>query len=336
MEPTTTTNTRDPLTTNIHIETPLLKSSVLTEKCGFNIFLKLENAQVTGSYKVRGIGKLCQHAVQNGCKQFLSPSGGNAGITAAFCARQLGVPCTVVVPETTIPFMIEKIRHDATQLIVMGKSVDEASARAKEIASETPGSVVIHPFDNPIIWAGHSTIVDEIEKQMPEGTKPDVILLSVGGGGLMCGILQGIHKRPGWENIHLVAMETHGTQSFHACVESKEWVELKEIKSIAKTLGVKKVCRRAYDWISEHKELHSQLVSDRQAVSACIQFADDHRFLVSPSCGAALAAIYEGILADLQAKGSLPEGKLNVVVIVCGGNEVTLKELDHWKEEFDL
>lgn len=336
MDTSTTTKTRDPLTTPIHIETPLLRSSVLSEKSGMNIFLKLENTQLTGSYKIRGIGKLCQHAVQNGCKQFLSPSGGNAGITAAFCARQLGVPCTVVVPETTIPFMIEKIRHDATKLEVMGKSVDEASARAKEIAAETPGSIVIHPFDNPVIWAGHSTIVDEIERQMPEGTKPDVFLLSVGGGGLMCGILQGIHKRPGWENIHIVAMETHGTDSFHACVQSKEWVELKEIKSIAKTLGVKKVCERAYKWISEHKEIHSELVSDRQAVSACIEFADDHRFLVSPSCGAALAAIYENTLTDLQTQGKLPQGNLNVVVIVCGGNEVTLKELDHWKEEFDL
>jgi L-serine/L-threonine ammonia-lyase len=332
----TTQHTKDPLTTPLHLETPLLRSSELSEKSGLNIFLKLEDAQATGSYKVRGIGKLCQHAVKNGCKQFLSPSGGNAGITAAYCAKQLGVPCTVIVPETTAPFMIEKIRHDATQLVVMGRSVDEASARAKEIAAEQPGSVVIHPFDHPIIWEGHSTIVDEIEKQMPEGVKPDVFLLSVGGGGLMCGILQGIHKRPGWEHIHIVAMETEGTRSFNACVESGEWVELKEIKSIAKTLGVKKVCRRAYDWISEHKELHSRLVTDKQAVSACIKFTDDHRFLVSPSCGTALAAIYDNILNDLQGKGQLPQGNLNVVVIVCGGNEVTLKELDHWKEEFGI
>ena len=152
----------------------------------------------------------------------------------------------------------------------------------------------------------------------------------------MCGILKGIHQRPGWENISIVAMETDGTSSFNACIKSKQWVELKEINSIAKTLGVKKICKRAFDWISEHEAIQSELVSDKQAVSACIQFADDHRFLVSPSCGAALAAIYDNILTDLQTQGKLPEGKLNVVVIVCGGNEVTLKELDHWKEEFDL
>jgi L-serine/L-threonine ammonia-lyase len=298
-----------------------------------NIWLKLENAQNTGSYKIRGIGKLCQEAVKKGCKHIVSSSGGNAGIAATYAAKILGIPCTVVVPETTAPFMIEKIKHNATTVEVIGQAWDDANARAIELAKE-PGHLLVHPFDHPDIWEGHSTILEEIKDQL-HGKKPDAIVLSVGGGGLLCGVLKGLHRH-GWNEVPIVAMETEGARSFHICVESGQWLTLDHIDTIAKTLGVKHICKQAFDWISIHKPIYSRLVTDKQAVEACFSFADDHRFLVSPSCGAALAPIYMDTLNNLQKEGKLPKGKLDVVVIVCGGNEVNLKEIEHWKQMFNL
>ena len=321
------------LTTPLHLETPLLWSPTLSEKTGSNIWLKLENAQNTGSYKIRGVGKFCQEAVKHGCKHLVSSSGGNAGIAAAYAAKKLGVPCTVIVPEPTAQFMKEKIAHDATHIEQFGPSWDEANIRALELCKQE-GHVLVHPFDHQLIWDGHETMLDEIVMQL-KGIKPHAVILSVGGGGLMCGILQGMHKH-GWNEVALITVETVGSRSFNLCVESGEWKALDKINTIAKTLGVKKISKRAFEWIKEHKPIYSKVVTDTEAVQACLGFADDHRFLVSASAGAALAPVYGDILVNLQIEGSLPEGKLDVVIIVCGGNEVNLKEIDNWKNMFNL
>lgn len=324
---------QESLSKPLHLETPLLWSPILSERTGCNIYLKLENAQNSGSYKIRGIGRFCQEAVKKGCKHLVSSSGGNAGIAACYAAKKLGVPCTVVVPEPTAPFMKEKIRHDATKLEEFGASWDEANIRALEICKQD-GHVLVHPFDHELIWDGHQTMLEEIVVQM-EGKRPDAIVLSVGGGGLMTGILQGMHKH-GWNDVPLIALETEGAKSFNICFESGVWKGLDSIHTIAKTLGVKKIAHRAFEWIKEHKPMFSKVITDTEAVNACLGFADDHRFLVSPSAGAALAPVYTDILANMQKSGELPQGKLNVVIIVCGGNEVTLKEIDNWKTMFNL
>ena len=321
------------LSTPLHLETPLMLSPTLTEKTGSNIWLKLENAQNSGSYKIRGIGRFCQDAVKKGYTHLVSSSGGNAGVAAAYAAKKLGIPCTVIVPEPTPYFMKEKIAHDATNVEQFGATWDDANLRALELCKQE-GHVLVHPFDHQLIWDGHATMIDEIVVQL-KGKKPDAVMLSVGGGGLLCGVLQGMHKH-GWNDVALITVETEGTRSFNLCVENGEWKALDKINSIAKTLGVKKICKGAFDWIKVHKPIYSKVVTDTEAVQACLGFADDHRFLVSASAGAALAPVYGDILVNLQKEGSLSEGKLDVVIIVCGGNEVTLKEIDNWKNMFNL
>lgn len=321
------------LTRPLHLETPLLWSPTLSERTGMNVWLKLENAQNTGSYKIRGIGNFCQQAVKKGCKHLVSSSGGNAGIAAAYAANKLGVPCTVVVPETTPQFMKEKIQHESTYFEVFGATWDDANIRAMEIARQE-GFVLVHPFDHPDTWEGHSSIIEELYHQLDE-KQPDAIVMSIGGGGLLCGVLQGLYRH-GWNDVPIVAVETEGARSFNLCVETKKWIPLDKITTIAKTLGIKHICKRAFEWISIHKPIYSQVVTDKQAVEACIHFADDHRFLVSASAGASLVPVYTDMLNVLQIEEKLPKGKLDIVVIVCGGNEVTLKEIDNWKNMFHL
>ena len=208
------------LSTPLHLETPLMLSPTLTEKTGSNIWLKLENAQNSGSYKIRGIGRFCQDAVKKGYTHLVSSSGGNAGVAAAYAAKKLGIPCTVIVPEPTPYFMKEKIAHDATNVEQFGATWDDANLRALELCKQE-GHVLVHPFDHQLIWDGHATMIDEIVVQL-KGKKPDAVMLSVGGGGLLCGVLQGMHKHC-WNDVALIAVETEGTRSFNLCVENGEW-----------------------------------------------------------------------------------------------------------------
>jgi L-serine/L-threonine ammonia-lyase len=200
-----------------------------------------------------------------------------------------------------------------------------------ELAKQ-PGCELIHPFDHPDIWEGHASIVEEIQEQL-QGVTPDLVVLSVGGGGLMNGVLEGM-ARVGWTQVPLLAIETQGAHSLNACVAAGEWVELDDITSIATCLGAKRVCERSYQWLSQHPVL-TATVTDREAVSACINIADDHRVLVPPPCGATLAGLYTpSVLETVTPK--LPHTLKNVVAILCGGNEVNLETIQQWKKTYNI
>lgn len=135
----------------LHVQTPLLRSENLSKRVGCSVWLKLDNLQNSGSFKVRGVGYHCQQVVRNGCTRLVSSSGGNAGLAAIFCAQELGLPITVVVPETTPDFIVEMMRGKGATVERVGQAWDEANLRALEIASQ-PTACLIHPFDHPDIW----------------------------------------------------------------------------------------------------------------------------------------------------------------------------------------
>ena len=105
--------------------------------------------------------------------------------------------------------------------------------------------------------------------------------------------------------------------------------------SIARCLGAKRVSQKSYEWLSNHP-VTSHVITDKEAVSACVHLADDHRVLIPPACGAAVAAVYSGVIPELQKNGQLPQKLDNVVVIVCGGSAVSLETIKKWMEDFQL
>lgn len=316
----------------LHIKTTLLKSPKMSRETGCNIYLKLENTQNSGSYKARGIGHYCQSAVKNGAKHLVCSSGGNAGLAAVFSANELGVPCTVVVPTVTAKFMQERIANEGGKVIPHGASWDEANQLAIEICKKE-GGVLVHPFDGIDIWQGHSTIVDEMVEEL--GKNIDLVILSVGGGGLFNGVIQGL-ERNGLGQVPVLGMGTEGAQSFYECVTTGKHVTYNDLHSIAKTLSVKRVSDQTFEYIQKRGHVFARIVPDKLAVDACLKFAEDHKALVSPSAGASLAAVYDNIFKDLQTAGSIKKGALNVVVIVCGGSEINVKQLEEWRIKFGL
>ena len=306
----------------LHSQTPLIESFTMKEKLGCPVRLKMECFQAVGSFKIRGIGHLCQEYAAQGIQHFVSSSGGNAGYAAAYVGRLLGVKVTVFVPSTTNQWFIDQIRSQKATVKIKGEVWDEAHEAALDFNAKVQGGY-IPPFDHPSIWAGHSSLVDELYKQCP---KPSSIVVSVGGGGLLCGILQGLY-RVAWQDVPIIAVETEGAASLAACMKAQEWVELDTINTVATSLGAKRIAEQCYEWTKKHP-ITSITVSDKAAVRACRYFVDDFRVLVEPACGAALSVIYDKHPALLQCD--------DVLVIVCGGIGISLSLLEKYMQQFSL
>ncbi len=311
---------------SLHVRTPLWESPSLSQILGTEVLLKMEAFQPAGSFKSRGMGAACADASARGIRRVVCSSGGNAGLAVANAGRRLGMEVTIVVPQTTSARAKELITRENAQVIVHGSVWDEAHAFATRLAEETHAAYV-HPFDDPVVWRGHSSLVDEL---VEDGVKPGMIVLSVGGGGLMCGVVEGL-QRVGWADVPVLAVETEGAASFAGAVRAGELITLDAIRSIAVTLGAKRVTPRALELTYQH-EIIPWLVTDRQALDACLRFADDHRVLVEPACGAALAAGYDRVepLEEFTVSSARREP---VVFIVCGGAAVNREMLEKWDSE---
>lgn len=296
----------------LHVVTPLIESLPLSRPGVRRVWLKLEALQPCGSFKARGIGHLCQVQRARGCRRFVSSSGGNAGLAVAYAGRKLGVPVTVVVPETTGPRARSAIAAEAAQVVVHGQSWQEAHEHALSLLASD--AQYVHPFDDALIWEGHASLSAEIAAS---GVRPDAIVLSVGGGGLLAGVAQGLRQH-GLEQVALVTAETVGTDSLAQSLAAGSLIELPRISSVATSLGAKRVAQRAFDVCREF-QTHARVVSDLAAVRACLRFADDHRLVVEPACGASLALMYQ----DASVLSAFRE----IVVIVCGGAGVSYPEL---------
>ncbi|MBB3611968.1 pyridoxal-phosphate dependent enzyme [Rhizobium sp. BK602] len=300
----------------LHIETPLLESRPLSLASGRSVWLKMDALQPPGSFKIRGIGAACEHHAGNGKKRFVSSSGGNAGIAVAYAGRRLSIPVSVFVPETTSEWAKSLIRQEGAEVFVHGASWQEANERALQAVDAE--AAFIHPFDDPLLWTGHATMIDEAVRA---GVSFDAVVLSVGGGGLMAGVAEGL-ERNGLRDIPIIAVETEGAASLAASVEAGKLTELPAITSIATSLGARKVSQRAFE-IARTRPVDCVTVDDRAAVGACMRFLDDHRVLVEPACGAALAVAYTH--ADRLARYE------RVLIVVCGGATASIGQLQAWQ-----
>ena len=306
-------------TLGLHIPTPLIESRALSLRTGCDVWLKMDALQPSGSFKLRGVGLACQTHAQRGARRFVSSSGGNAGIAVAYAGRQLGLPVVVVVPQTTSVRARELIEMQGAELTVHGASWQEANELAQSMLG--PTDAFIHPFDDPLLWQGHSTLVDEVvQAAVTTGWVPDMVALSVGGGGLLCGVLQGL-QRNGWGHVPVLAAETEGADSLSQALAAGERITLPVITSVATSLGARQVCQQAFD-LARQQPVCPVVVTDAAALAACRTFLDDHRVLVEPACGAALAAL--DVLPSAFADAERPP---SVLVVVCGGVAVTVAKL---------
>lgn len=318
--PPITMTSDTPTTKKLHIETPLVRSVHLSEAMQTDVFLKLDNMQPGGSFKIRGHGHLVSTHFADGKRHFISSSGGNAGMAVAIAGQALGTSVTIVVPESTPAFMVQRLRRVGARVVVHGAVWDVADVRAREMTAADASAVHVSPFDDALLWQGHATLVDEVRAQLGGARRPAAIVVSVGGGGLFLGVAAGL-RRAGWGDVPIVAAETAGANCFAEMVHAGgKVVKLEGISSIAKSLGALAVSQKCADFVSGGGRFQSVVVSDREAVEACSMLAVQHRVLVEPACGAAVAAVRQ-----MDKGGDAP-----IVVVVCGGSMASPSLLGEW------
>ncbi|CUS24241.1 LAQU0S15e00122g1_1 [Lachancea quebecensis] len=302
--------------------------------------LKAEFLQPSGSFKSRGIGHLITRQVSKirskGCRfpHVFASSGGNAGLAAAITSKNLSVPCDVVVPRSTSDRMVEKIRNFGADVHVYGRNWKEADTFLKEkiMFGSSPSKtqeIYVHPFDHPLIWEGHSSIVDEIidslEEQKIDLENVKAIVCSVGGGGLYNGIIEGLSRHKLAHKIPIVGVESKGCEVFSRSLKLGKLIEFDDITSIATSIGTNSISKKTLEnAIRYHTK--SIVLTDQEIISTCLKFADETNIIPEPACGASLHIGYHPNLL-YQTLGLKPFPEDIIIMVGCGGSTTSYEDL---------
>lgn len=275
---------------------------------------------------------------------FYASSGGNAGLGCVHAANFLGRPSTVVVPVTTKPAMLARIRAaGASEVLQKGAHLAEAEAYLCEIvipraAARGEEPIYVHPYDREDIFAGHSSLVHEVAEQLTElgESAPEAMVCSVGGGGLFCGIMLGIETQNNdWQRTKILLTQTQGAHALSASIVEGKEVTLPRITSQATSLGATRCAKRAFDLAMAGQasgRVNHIVLSDAEAAMGCWRFADDEKMLVELACGVCLALCYGGRLAKALGRSVNPDDK--VIIVVCGGSNISTHMMEDYRESF--
>lgn len=346
---------------NIWSETPIILSPYISKTLGCKAYLKLENLHPCHSFKYRGISHFVKWAnEQHGpSTHAIIASGGNAGLAAACSANILRVKCTVYLPQGAAQSTIDLLRAQNAEVVVIGRFYAEALQAAKEAAASDVHAVVVPAYEHELLWEGHSSMIDEIASQLKK--KPDAIFCSVGGGGMLGGILAGC-KNNGWDDVLVATMETGGSDCFHysmalnqmpeaeakarlpdnvsAVQDEETGVMLAHMHSFSSkasgSLGASQPAARVVKMALERAgQVKTCSLPDALAIQTCARFADEHKILVELACAATLAPAFKApLFNDLVQPhaGQAPEDR-TVVFIVCGGFKISLAELEVYRKD---
>lgn len=312
------------------------------------IFLKLDNLQPSGSFKARGIGhyisKNFLEAEDQNAVHFYCSSGGNAGLAAVHAAHCVGRKCTVVLPTIINPDMIQKLKDlGADEVIQHGATWKQADAYLRETVMHEGRArgletIYVPPFDHELIWEGHSSLVDEVFEDMgeEEGLTPSTIVCSCGGGGLFNGVMRGLSKRNlSSGDATVVVTETVGADSLGQSLQQGQHVTLPGITSEATSLGAVKVSEETFKMASigvRDGSVKSAVLTDAVAAMGCWELADHENILTELSCGVNVAMCYDGRLS--AALGRELKKDEAVVIVICGGRNVTLEKLAAYRSKY--
>ncbi|KAL7456300.1 hypothetical protein ACHAWC_007817 [Mediolabrus comicus] len=306
--------------------------------------------QPSGSFKDRGMAHLLTSVLKMHNIKVISSSGGNAGLAVTTVARNIPqMDVSVIVPETTKPIVVEKLRSLGAEVTIHGKNWNAADALARKWVDDAKksgeGAVYVSPYDNPLLWTGHSTVIDEIvdffeqttvqQQEQPNNRKIGAVLASVGGGGLLCGILEGLERN--YHSSKVFACETEGAASFAASFNSPDGsiVCLDGINSIATSLGATSVTPAVIQRSQRHRDRGEINSSGEDVFSyVCTFFAQNLTIRLEPACGASLAPLYSARLREKLLEELKDDENSAIVVEVCGGSGVNLDLMRGWKESY--
>ncbi|PKM94271.1 MAG: threonine ammonia-lyase [Firmicutes bacterium HGW-Firmicutes-1] len=293
-------------------ETKLIHSKVFSKESGNEIYIKPENLQITGSFKIRGAYNMIHNLSDESKKKGLvAASAGNHAQGVAFSARELNVPACIVMPKTTPLIKVEATRAYGAEVILYGDCYDEAHHRAMALQDEK-GYTFVHPFDDEEVIAGQGTIGVEIVEEL---SKVDYIIVPIGGGGLISGVaLAAKSINP---NVKIIGVEPEGAMAMSLSIHENRLIELAKVDTIAEGVAVKKPGINTFEIVKQYVD-EIVTVSDVDIMDAFLLLLEKEKLIAENAGVLSLAA-----LKKLNIKDK------NIVCIVSGGNidVVTISEL---------
>jgi threonine dehydratase len=285
--------------------TPCKYSGYLSHLTGAPIYLKLENLQKTGSFKIRGaINKLSSLTPKERRRGVIAASAGNHAQGVASAARQLGIHATILMPEATPITKVEATTFAGAEVILQGETFDDAMRVARSLAAEG-GLTMIHPFDDPAVITGQGTLGLEMLQQLPE---LGAVVVPVGGGGLISGIAVALKSlRP---NLRIIGVEAEQAASAVLSRQAGHVVELAAIKTIADGIAVKRVGDLTFQLMEQYVD-ELVTVSDEDLAAAILICMERIRVVVEAAGAASVAAL---VSHKVQLDGTCTG------VVVSGGN----------------
>lgn len=285
------------------LPTHLIYSEAFSKECRNQVYIKPENLQRTGAFKIRGaynkIMKLDDEAKSKG---LIAASAGNHAQGVAYAAHKLGVPATIVMPAHTPLIKVEATESYDANVVLAGEVYDDSYQKALDLQKEH-GYTFVHPFNDEDVIEGQGTIALEILEELPDA---DVILVPIGGGGLISGVACAAKLiNP---NIKIIGVEPEGAASALAAINEDNVVALKEANTIADGTAVKEIGDLTFDYIKEYVD-GIITVSDYELMDAFLLLVEKHKLIAENS----------GILA-LAGLKKLNEKNKKVVSLVSGGN----------------
>ena len=284
-------------------KTKLIHSNNFSDESGNDVYIKPENLQRTGAFKIRGaynkIAKLTEEEKKRGV---IAASAGNHAQGVALAAQKLGIKAVIVMPKHTPLIKVEATRRYGAEVILTGEVYDEAYEYAKKL-QEKEGYTFVHPFNDEDVIEGQGTIALEVLEELPDA---DIILVPIGGGGLISGIASAAKlKNP---LIKIIGVEPEGAASALEARKSHHVVELDEANTIADGTAVKKIGEITFDYIEKYVD-DIVTVSDYELMAAFLVLVEKHKIVAENS----------GILAVAGLKKLNVKGK-KIISIISGGN----------------
>ncbi len=286
--------------------TPLLTSRVLSETTGFDVRLKAELFQRTGSYKIRGpLNKFTFLSEEEKRRGVICSSAGNHAQGVALAAKIHGIRAVVAMAANATPSKIEATRAYGAEVVLHGSIWDEANEKAKQLVVEQ-GLTYIHPFDDDQLIMGQGTVGLEIVQDWPE---VDVIVVPIGGGGLLSGVVQAAKTfNP---RIRVIGVESSGAPGMQRSVAEGRVVTLDTVDCIIDGLRVKTIGTRNFEIIREHVD-EIVALPDGQIFEAVVWLMHYAKLVPEGAAAAPVAALLQGLL-------KVPTGS-RVVCVLSGGN----------------
>lgn len=290
-------------------DTKLVYSDYFSAQTGNKVYLKPENMQKTGAYKLRGAYyKISTLSPEERAKGLITASAGNHAQGVAYAAKAFGVKAVIVMPTTTPLIKVERTKSYGAEVVLYGNVYDEACEHAYKLAEEN-GYTFIHPFDDPAVATGQGTIAMEIIKELP---LVDYILVPIGGGGLATGVSTLVKLLN--PNIKVIGVEPAGANCMQESVRCGEVTTLDSVNTIADGTAVKTPGEKIFPYIQKNVD-EIITVSDDELVVAFLDMVENHKMIVENSGLLTVAALKHLQFKDKKVVSILSGGNMDVITM---------------------